>query len=201
MMTLLRKLLEFLTSLTKSSPKLVVTPVVLPITPVVTPELKKPTYLEELIVEARKYIGTKEEGTNAGVQVIEFQKAVNGKASRESWCMCFVQYLIKKIEEKNSIVSPVFKSEHVQTVWAKTPIASRIDKPEPGCIICWKFGETTNGHAGIVEKVLPDGRLSTIEGNTSEGSEVVREGDGVYERNRSPVGSEAMKVLGFIKPF
>lgn len=151
---------------------------------------------------AKKYIGTKESGgDNKGRQVEEFQKAIDGKAQGEAWCMAFVQFCIKQVEKEDLTVnSKIFKSEHCLTVWNKTPESQRLKIPEVGCLILWQFGNTSNGHVGVVTCVGPT-RVDTIEGNTGEGKGIVREGDGVYERNRSRAGSEEMKVLGYLKVF
>lgn len=63
-----------------------------------------------------------------------------------------------------------------------------ICKPQPGDLVVFKHGTATAswlGHAGIVEEVLPDGRLRTIEGNTSPNAGGdQREGNTVAEKTR-----------------
>jgi hypothetical protein len=82
-----------------------------------------------LIDTATKFIGVTEEGAdNCGEQVEIFQRAIDNKASRESWCAAFVQYcLIKALEKltllpefKNKVNNIIFKSEHVLTIWNNT---------------------------------------------------------------------------------
>lgn len=158
---------------------------------------------KKLVEIAKKYIGTKEEGgDNKGKQIEEFQKAVDGKAQGEAWCMAFVQFCIKEVEKLSGglIKSEIFKSEHCMTVWNNTPKEQRLTTPEVGCLILWQFAGTSNGHVGIVTNVGPT-RVDTIEGNTGDGQGVVREGDGVYARNRSKTGDAKMKVVGFLKVF
>lgn len=157
---------------------------------------------QELIDLASTFVGVKEQGAdNAGPQIEIFQKSVDGTASRESWCMCFVQFCVKQIEKKYVIKSKLFKSEHCLTVWNKTPKELRLKEPEVGCIVIWQFGNSSSGHAGIVRKVIKD-KIETIEGNTSGPSiDVVREGDEVAFKTRSKTGSKTMKVIGFIKVF
>ena len=157
----------------------------------------------ELMNECAKWIGTKEDkkkGDNKGKEVEMFQKAVDGVARGEPWCMAFVQFCIKQIEEKHKIQCLVHKSEHCMTVWRNS--SSKVVKsPEPGDLIIWRMGKTDLGHVGIVSKVLPNQRLETIEGNTGDSSSVERNGDGVFLKNRSFTGSEDMRVMGFIRPF
>lgn len=155
-----------------------------------------------LVAEAMKYIGVTEHGgENKGPQVEEFQKAVDGKAAGEPWCAAFMMFCLQQAEDLTGLSSAVHRSEHCLTVWNMTPKDMRREKPEPGCLVIWQYGETTAGHMGIVKEVLPDGRMITIEGNTSDSSGVEREGDGVFEKNRSVVGSDKMKVAGFLLPF
>lgn len=155
---------------------------------------------KELVDLAHRFVGVKESGgDNKGKEVEAFQKAVDGKAQGESWCMCFVQHCIKEIELTTGLKSDIFKSEHCMTVWNNTPVSSRLKDPEPGCIVIWNFVGTASGHTGIVTKV--GDRLETIEGNTSDGAGIVREGDGVYVRSRSKTGDVKMKVVGFLRSF
>lgn len=157
---------------------------------------------QELIDLASSFVGVKEQGAdNAGPQIELFQKSVDGTASRESWCMCFVQFCVKQIEKKYASRTALFKSEHCLTVFNKTPKEFHLTEPEVGCIVIWQFGNSNSGHCGIVTKVIKD-KIETIEGNTSGPStEVVREGDEVAVKTRSKVGSKTMKVIGFLKVF
>ncbi len=116
-------------------------------------------------------------------------------------CMAFVQFCLQQVEQIENIRSNVFHSEHCLTVWNKTDKTLHSNKPEPGYIVIWQHGDTTQGHTGIVTDVVDDNHFGTIEGNTADGSGVVRDGDGVYHRTRSIVGAGSMKVLGFINPF
>lgn len=153
---------------------------------------------ELLIEEARKWIGVREiGGENRGPEVERFQKAVDGKAQGEPWCMAFVQFCLMEIT-RGPIEIPV--SEHCLTVWNRTPIRQRLFRPVPGSIMIWRFGDTTAGHVGIVTR-SEDDYVWTVEGNTGPGAGVVREGDGVYERVRLRQGSDAMRVVGWVWPW
>lgn len=164
---------------------------------------------DKLIEIAKGYIGTKEDGgDNKGTQVEEFQKAVDGKAVQESWCLSFVQYCVKKTDkELGGNENKLANTEHVLTLWRNTPKELRLAQPEEGSIMCWehyKNGVATGlGHCGVVSKVNRNGTVDTVEGNTSDGSGIVRNGDGVYARNRSITSSvnSTMKVLGWLKPW
>jgi uncharacterized protein (TIGR02594 family) len=182
-------------------PKAEVPVVVTPPPP--TPEMLRAAANLKVVAQAQKFIGVREKGgPNRGKEVEMFQKAVDGKAEGEPWCMAFVQFCVEQVEAATGFDSQLFRTEHCLTTWLKTPVGLRTMKPEPGCIVLWQHGRTSNGHTGIVTKVLSDkAAIRTVEGNTGSGSAVVREGDGVYERERSMNGSGDMHILGYIKPF
>ena len=165
----------------------------------------KPEFLNaEVAKEALKWIGVIEKGgDNKGPEVERFQKAVDGKAVGEPWCMSFIQFIIREIEERYGVKSRIFKTEHVLTCWNKTPKNMRVGKPCPGDVICWNFAGTTSGHGGIIETMMVNKcMVKTIEGNTSgPGSRIVREGDGVYLKTRHLTSGKKFRILGLIRPF
>ena len=168
-------------------------------------ELKK----RMLVFEAQRWVGLKEVGGNNRGQVVEmFQKAVDGKASGEAWCLAFVQFCIQMVDKEYDFVrqmkaskAAVFGTEHCLTLWNKSGEGQKKKSPEVGTIVLWRHGDTASGHAGVVTEVLQNGQFKTVEGNTGDGAGVVREGDGVFERIRSVNGAGTMKVLGFIHPW
>lgn len=151
-----------------------------------------------------KEVGVKESGgDNHGPRVEEYQKSVEGfKADGQSWCMAFVQWGISNVECLRNISSPILKHEHCMTVWNKSPESMRVpvDKVFPGCIIIWQHDGTSNGHTGVVVAVT-DNNFGTVEGNTSPGNGIDRNGDGVYARVRTKKGGGGMTVVGFLDPF
>ena len=164
------------------------------------------TKQEKLIEIAKTYVGTKEEGgDNKGPQVEEFQRAI-GKAEGEPWCVSFIQYCVKKVDaEMGGEENKLPQTEHVMTLW-RDGANLRIEKPEAGCVMLWehyKDGKRTGlGHAGVVTKVSKDGKtVDTVEGNTSDGSGIDRNGDGCYARQRPTVSgaNSTMKVLGWMR--
>jgi hypothetical protein len=159
---------------------------------------------EILIQVALEYEGVSEiGGDNEGQQIEEFQRAVNGVASKEPWCMCFVQFCILKAVKLSGRLSRIYKSESVIETWMKSPRLMRRTEPEPGFIVMWQVGTKPIGHCGIVLSTLKeDQTFQTIEGNTGVGPQIERNGDGVYEKNRNryPKGG-SMSLLGFLDPF
>ena len=168
-----------------------------------------------LVHEAYRWLGfTEVGGDNKGAVVEMFQKAVDGKAHGEPWCMSMQQYFLKQVDElakiltfndKELVISnqeshSIFKSEHCYTTWVKSPKVCRHEKPEPGFLAIWKSRFSDNGHTGIVVSVDGD-EFKTIEGNTSpstRGSQ--REGDGVFLKTRSG-GIGSLQLKGFLNPW
>lgn len=156
------------------------------------------TKTEQLVAEASRWIGVKEKGgDNRGVEIERFQRAIDGHASGQSWCMAFVQYCLSQVGD-----SELFRSSHCLTVWNNSPKELRLSKPVPGSIMIWRKKGTAQGHTGIVTAVYDDTTVETIEGNTGPMSVVSREGDGVYRKMRSthPVMGN-MIVVGWLKPW
>ncbi len=162
-----------------------------------------------LVFESKRWVGIKEVGGPNKGQVVEmFQKAVDGKASGEPWCLAFVQFCIEMVDAEFDFVRQMKAmktickpTEHCLTLWNATTPQARKKLPEAGLIVLWQHGDTTSGHAGIVTEVLEKGEFRTVEGNTGAGTGVIREGDGVFERIRSINGAGTMKVLGFVAPW
>lgn len=143
-------------------------------------------------------------GRNDGRMVVLIQETI-GNAVGEPWCMSLVQTCLAYAEAKIGIVSPIFESEHCQTVWNKTPKNKRVkDIPLAGAIAIWGDVGKSSGHTEIV--LSCDGFIfNAIGGNTSgtkkPGQAVNREGNGCYYTVRSMKSTKKRKLLGFLKPF
>lgn len=165
---------------------------------------RRPRLLLRLAAES--CVGIREVGgNNKGPMVELIQKTVDGQASREAWCMAFVQTMIAYVEEKLDIASGIYASEHCMTTWRKTPEIFRVKyRPLPGAIAIWKHGNTDSGHTGFMCEWLSKS-MHMVEGNTESGinpaGKVERDGGGVYSTNRDQKQNGDMKVVGFLKPF
>jgi len=162
----------------------------------------------KLIQIANAFVGTLEKGYNKGPLIEEFQKAVDGVASGEPYCAGFARFCINKVDKELGIKTWLYNTEFSLALWDKSPKEARVKPPIPGSIIIWQFFKfdkpQMSGHVGIVTAVhSKDGiiRVDTIEGNTSRGDGINREGDGVWARNRSITGDASMRVLGFLNPW
>lgn len=171
--------------------------------------MDKPTTPQEALAQiAMTYLGTEEVGQNDGPQVEEFQKAVPGaRPEHQPWCMDFVQYCVLKVESQYGWKATVFRSQSVLDVWKHAPLWVRASTPARGWVAIWQRVGSWEGHCGIVLSLGADGRsFETIEGNTSAGKAVEREGNGVYEKLRLLAARQtmtigAMKLLGFVDAF
>lgn len=160
--------------------------------------------------EALRWVGITEAGTNSGQIVQMFQRWVDKRATREPWCMCFVQYcvgqidlLVDEILRSSTFPTHIYKTEHVLTCWNKTPKIARLEKPEIGSLMIWNKEGTASGHTGIVVGLDGD-KITTVEGNTGpsrSNKRVIRQGDGVYLKTRNYIGVSTMKVKGWINPW
>lgn len=160
------------------------------------PPLIKPgtqIYTNEIIDEARKWIGLDENGPG----VNSFRMAVDQKAGGEAWCAAFVMYCARAVSLRHGREPALYPSELCSEIWIKTPKSCRTELPQAGCIVLWNRHGTIHGHTGIIEKVLSDGSFYTIEGNTGNGSGV----HGVHQKLRTIKSFDGMTVLGFLKPF
>ncbi len=150
---------------------------------------------------AKSYVGVRESGgDNKGPMVEMFQKAVDGKATREPWCAALVQYCIKQAQACVEAITMqsledaplTYETEHVLTMWNKSPQELRREVPRPGDLLLWQKYDvsgkpTTSGHVGVIVDVLDEEKqwTRTVEGNTSGEKDDVREGDVVATKTRN----------------
>lgn len=134
-------------------------------------------------------------------QVRAFRMAVDGLDSGEPWCMGFVQYCIKQVESKSKVKSNIFRSERCLSVWDKSEKTMRRTDPGVGFIVIWKRRGKDAGHTGIVTGIRSPEVFLTVEGNTTNGLGIEREGDGVYPKDRRMDGNALFELKGFLCPF
>lgn len=162
--------------------------------------------LKDLVDIALSQVGVHEHGGNNDGEVVRMYQSVIGRPEKEPWCVSFVQWCVRQVEKKSGIKTVLFPTESSQMIWLKTPAVARISQPEPGAIVVWtKYKDNKAlfiGHVGVVKEVLPGGYMLTIEGNTSPGDGIQREGDGVYIKRRPiHITSGYMRTTGYLLPF
>lgn len=145
----------------------------------------------DLIDAGLKYVGVREHGYNKGPEVELFQRFVDGKAQGESWCMAFVQFIVGQVCAKYGIKTPLYPSEHCNTVYSKTAAKYLEQAWGVGFAFIMRNPADNSGHTGI----CAPGNMA-VEGNTSVAGST--DGDGVYYRLRSPKGSATKPMRGYI---
>lgn len=153
------------------------------------PSLKQ--IANDLCNAAFEYVGVREHGYNKGPEVELFQRFTDGKAQGESWCMAFVQFIVGKVCAKYGIKTPLYPSEHCNTVYQKTLTTYLSQVWEKGFAFIMRNPKDNSGHTGICDEAH-----MAIEGNTSIAGST--DGDGVYFRMRSPKGSILKPMRGYI---
>jgi hypothetical protein len=127
---------------------------------------------------AAKDIGQGESprGSNKGPQIEKFLRATTLDGDGWPWCAAAVSYWVQQWIAANGVKlnAPRIAAVSEFPDWAHANGLHVCQQPAPNCIVVFTFS-----HIGIVEAVLPNGSLSTIEGNTNndggrEGYEVER---------------------------
>lgn len=134
--------------------------------------------MAEWIKIAQGQIGVRENpiGSNSGKQVEAYLNSV-GLGKGYAWCMAFVYWCVLQACIRAGVKTQLKRTGGVrdQYIYCKKIV---VKEPKAGDIFIIVYPNGT-GHAGFVEKVLPNGQIQTIEGNTNddgsrEGYEVCR---------------------------
>lgn len=158
-------------------------------------------------------VGVTEEGENRGQWVETYQRSV-GIPPGSPWCAAFIRFRFEQAAEKLDLDLPAAFPDSgwvpSYEAWAKRSgfwIPAKDAKEGDvavGDLACfWFAAKGRCAHIGIVTRPLDaSGRFSCVEGNTGpdRGTEVERDGDGVYLKRRriSHLGASG----GFIRiPF
>lgn len=117
-----------------------------------------------------------------------------------AWCLCFVQWVLKQNRMWLDCSLPFYVPSAVGHAQSKGTWRGASYTPKPGDLVV--YGDPGRyQHIGFVEKVLPDGRLQTIEGNTSKGTAGSQNnGDGVYRRVRTRSWVRGFIVMTYTRP-
>lgn len=144
-------------------------------------------------------VGEKESGVNSGPFIKLLQETV-GEAAGEAWCLSFVQSLVAFVEKTDNLKSPLAATESCLDLWTQSKTTQQMIVPVPGSLIVWRHGASAQGHVGII--IADYGSyFMTVEGNTGNGSGIIREGDGIYLKMRSKERVGDMIQLGFLRAF
>lgn len=153
-----------------------------------------------LCLVALSCVGVKEVGGDNRGPMVELFQSVVSSPKGQSWCADFVQSCIAYVEAVKGVQSPLTDADFVLKLWDDNRAYHAVTPPRRGDLILWRFGDTIQGHCGIV--LGGDSlRYQTVEGNTSDSTGIDRNGDGVYPKNRAKGGSSTFRELGFLRAF
>lgn len=155
------------------------------------------TLTQQIVAEARKYLGVHETGHNSGPQIDVWLQRVRRNPG-DAWCVAFAWCMLDDACRAVGLANrmPPVAGGYLLLRMAKD-LRAWTDKPRPGLLFGIDHGRNAAGnhlsHVGIVTDVS-GGVVQTIEGNTNaEGS---REGNCVAARTRH---SEVI-TLGYLDP-
>jgi hypothetical protein len=157
---------------------------------------------------AENYVGVVESRPNGGPLVERFQRAADGKAQGEPWCVAFVQFCVARVDDYFAKL-PVPNVHHALPItewsigmWRLAPAMHRHTVPCVGDVVIWQNNKNKGtGHAGIVVGFDGDVVL-TVEANTSPGDKAdQREGDGVWKKRRANGDIPGFTRLGYVSPW
>lgn len=103
------------------------------------------------------------------------------------WCAMFVWWVARQASGGDKLIAPIAYTPALAQWFREQGDARWGIKPRIGAIALFDFPDSVHRiqHVGIVEKVLPNGYIQTIEGNTSSGTAGSQsDGGGVYRRIR-----------------
>jgi hypothetical protein len=121
-----------------------------------------------MVALAQGEVGQAEQppGSNNSPRIAQYRSATAGAPGPGPWCAYFTSWLARQAGVPVGDHSEGFGSVDALYAWAQRsgraiPTSSG-QPPRAGDLIVW------DEHIGIVESVLPDGRIQTIEGNSSD---------------------------------
>lgn len=156
---------------------------------------------------ARRYLHVRETSKNQSPEISKFWDATwykEGDENREPWCQSAVSFWIQQADKESIYIQlrvpPRMASVIEFETWATDPKngcltftwerANSRYIPQRGDIVTFHF--KTGTHVGVVDSApyskptTGETYIKTIEGNTSSGNTgSQRDGDGVFERERS----------------
>lgn len=141
---------------------------------------------------AKAEIGYREKASNANLDsktanagtanYTKYWRDVAPEYQGQAWCACFISWVFMKAFNKSK-ASELLKHWPYISVPNISTKFTNYSTPKAGDIVMYHNGSVFN-HTGLVIAVSGNS-YTTIEGNTNDGSGVVAEGIGVYQRNRT----------------
>lgn len=151
------------------------------------------TFNQAILAVAVTEIGVRETSRNSGERVDEYLASV-GLGPGYAWCAAFVHWCAGKARPPGH-VNPCPRTAGALKLWDIAHPDCKRFQPAPGFVFVLDKGHGL-GHVGLVEEVVGDGTIITIEGNTNaEGS---REGDRVARHRWAPEFGARGRLVGYV---
>jgi hypothetical protein len=120
-----------------------------------------------IVAAAQGEVGQAEQppGSNDSPRIAMYRSATAGNPGVGPWCAYFVSWAARQAGAPLGNQGQGFGSVDQLWSWAQSSgraYSGTTQQPQPGDLIVF------HEHVGIVESVLPDGRIQTIEGNSSD---------------------------------
>jgi hypothetical protein len=119
-----------------------------------------------IVALVQQEVGVAEQppGSNNSPRIAQYRQATVGSGVGP-WCAYFTSWAAREVGVPLGDQGQGFGRVDDVYAWAQRAgkaIPAGSGQPQPGDLIVW------DEHIGIVESVLPDGRIQTIEGNSSD---------------------------------
>jgi hypothetical protein len=116
---------------------------------------------------ARNEIGQSEQppGSNESARIADYRSATQGAVAGAPWCAYFVSWVANQAGVPLGDQGQGFGSVDQLYAWAQRTgraYTAASGQPQPGDLVVF------HEHVGMVESVLPNGQIRTIEGNSSD---------------------------------
>ena len=136
------------------------------VAPLAAPAGNSPAARMVALAQAEVGVAEQPPGSNNSPRIAQYRSATAGAPGPGPWCAYFVSWLARQAGVPVGDQGQGFGSVDALYAWAQKsgraiPTSSG-QSPRAGDLIVW------DEHIGIVESVLPDGRIQTIEGNSSD---------------------------------
>jgi CHAP domain len=120
-----------------------------------------------IVAAVQNEVGVAEQppGSNDSPRIAEYRSATAGAPGPGPWCAYFTSWAAKQAGVPLGDHGQGFGSVDAVYAWAQSAgkaVPAGSGPPQPGDLIVW------DEHIGVVESVTPDGRIQTIEGNSSD---------------------------------
>lgn len=174
--------------------------------------------IPKVVEVARRFIGEKESGNNAGFADPAFQVEMqkSGFMRGMSWCAFFVETVFRvALQEENRLnlwknLEPLFSASAVETLHRFEKKGYNVHQiPKVGDIVVWRHGAGPAGHIGVVTDIGINKTFATVEGNTNDKGAAIGKieanGDQVMPKSRRyglamSTKAGSFNLLGFVSP-